>query len=542
MPIGVAAGKLRQLAEGDRPQRRLKWGYRQINGGWTMNVDRDRQHANTSQSAHITGGEGFDSLEISPFGTFESYSTASPDLSKEDINLLQAFLQGKRRSLSTENLELELFSEGVRAVDRENGVLGINCTLNEWVQQISIANNNRFVAAIEPLLKKAECCELKNVERIGYREFYRYRYPHDHQFNYTTAFEVWRMWLQHQRTYGNLADLQTDLLVYHRDNWYPVRDTIFQQGHLTIRTQVGDLVLHSEESLAWLGKNAGEDSLSQNNPTKTAMDIDLPQQTLSERVNPSPDLDESVPLDLMDLNVDLAGEDIDDIDFATLSLDDELAELTRIVEVEEVKPRSASDKSATAKPAGNFRLEVSIVPPAKIEPPTIDHRQPAESSIMTERLPSATTSEREKVAAIAPPQREDEIDNTATLSSTLNSDNNVGVDTQSLSTTGRSLLSFHGVPKVASEATTTPGEETIYPEGDGNALSAYRQKYRDRLDRVREMATNRLNEYLENGELIVNTEVLKNAAGQKIGGKSIDIKRGCPRWAIALTQQLKSDS
>jgi hypothetical protein len=509
------------------------------NKWWIMNVDRDLQNVNMPQSAHIAGSEGFDSPEISPFGTFESYSTASPDLSKEDVELLRAFLQGKRRSLSTENLELELFSEGVRAIDRENGVLGINCTLNEWVQQISIANNNRFVAVIEPLLKKEECCELKNVERIGYREFHRYRYPHEHQFNYTSAFEVWRMWLQHQRTYGNLADLQTDLLVYHRDNWYPVRDTIFQQGHLTIKTQVGDLVLHAEESLAWLGKNAVEDSLSEINTTETAMDIDLPQQPLSEKVNTFQDGDESAPLDAIDLNVDLDEEDIDEIDFATLSLDDELAELTRIVEVEEANPRSASDQPATAQPARNFRLEVSIVPPAKIEPSpaashpttTIDDRQPAESSIMTERLPAATTSEREK----------NEIDNTATLSSTLNSDNNVGVDTQSLSTTGRSLLSFHSLPKVASETTMIPGEDTSYPEGNGNELSPYRQKYRDRLDQVREMAINRLNEYLTNGELIVNTEVLKNASGQKIGGKNIEIKRGCPRWAIALTQQLKSD-
>jgi hypothetical protein len=41
-----------------------------------------------------------------------------------------------------------------------------------------------------------------------------------------------------------------------------------------------------------------------------------------------------------------------------------------------------------------------------------------------------------------------------------------------------------------------------------------------------------LEDYLENGETIVRTEIITDAQGNTIGEKSITIKRGCPKWAI----------
>jgi hypothetical protein len=49
-----------------------------------------------------------------------------------------------------------------------------------------------------------------------------------------------------------------------------------------------------------------------------------------------------------------------------------------------------------------------------------------------------------------------------------------------------------------------------------------------------------LETYLHEGDLIVHTEVLKNAQGQEISRKVIKIKRDCPSWAIDRVKQLIS--
>jgi hypothetical protein len=51
-------------------------------------------------------------------------------------------------------------------------------------------------------------------------------------------------------------------------------------------------------------------------------------------------------------------------------------------------------------------------------------------------------------------------------------------------------------------------------------------------------AMNVLATYLQEGDLIVRTEVLKNAQGQEINRKVTKIQRGCPNWAIDQIKQI----
>jgi hypothetical protein len=51
-------------------------------------------------------------------------------------------------------------------------------------------------------------------------------------------------------------------------------------------------------------------------------------------------------------------------------------------------------------------------------------------------------------------------------------------------------------------------------------------------ERLMDMATRVLENYLERGETIVRTEVISDAEGNVISEKVVTIKRGCPRWAI----------
>jgi hypothetical protein len=51
-------------------------------------------------------------------------------------------------------------------------------------------------------------------------------------------------------------------------------------------------------------------------------------------------------------------------------------------------------------------------------------------------------------------------------------------------------------------------------------------------------AINALSRYLQQGDVVVRTEVLRNAQGQEISRKVTTIQRGCPRWVIAQIRKL----
>jgi hypothetical protein len=58
---------------------------------------------------------------------------------------------------------------------------------------------------------------------------------------------------------------------------------------------------------------------------------------------------------------------------------------------------------------------------------------------------------------------------------------------------------------------------------------------------LKQKAMNVLANYVRQGDLVVQTEVLKNAQGQEINRKIVNIQRGCPSWAIAQIERLKRE-
>jgi hypothetical protein len=62
----------------------------------------------------------------------------------------------------------------------------------------------------------------------------------------------------------------------------------------------------------------------------------------------------------------------------------------------------------------------------------------------------------------------------------------------------------------------------------------------ERQAALREKAMQVLAAYLQDGDLVTQTEVLKNAQGQEMNRKVVKTQRGCPRWAIDQIAKLKS--
>jgi hypothetical protein len=78
--------------------------------------------------------------------------------------------------------------------------------------------------------------------------------------------------------------------------------------------------------------------------------------------------------------------------------------------------------------------------------------------------------------------------------------------------------------------TETPESSLLYDPDRSSVLTTDGNS--SALESLMIAAIKVLEDYLENGETIVRTEIITDAQGNTIGEKSITTKRGCPKWAI----------
>jgi hypothetical protein len=87
----------------------------------------------------------------------------------------------------------------------------------------------------------------------------------------------------------------------------------------------------------------------------------------------------------------------------------------------------------------------------------------------------------------------------------------------------------NNLPQPAPSSVVIPNSSTQIPSSDLERRASLKLK-----------AMSVLETYLHEGELIVHTEVLKNAQGQEISRKIIEIKRDCPSWAIEQVKLIEN--
>ncbi len=78
--------------------------------------------------------------------------------------------------------------------------------------------------------------------------------------------------------------------------------------------------------------------------------------------------------------------------------------------------------------------------------------------------------------------------------------------------------------------TETPESSLLYDPDRSSMLTS--NSTSSAIESLMTAAIKVLEDYLENGETIVRTEIITDSQGHTIGQKSITTKRGCPKWAI----------
>jgi hypothetical protein len=174
-----------------------------------------------------------------------------------DLDLVQNFL---RESLQRRHLLL--FSPFLKAhhicgVNQLIGLQqGIVATVDINQDQLTVLVNPdssyrdilHHILAGERFLRRADT----SVASTLFWQYQQIRPPKGYQFYCTTPNILWIAWWRHYHHQRNA--LLSDLLVWVRQQWYPVRDLVIKKGQIHIKSLAQEIVLSSQESIVWLEK------------------------------------------------------------------------------------------------------------------------------------------------------------------------------------------------------------------------------------------------------------------------------------------------
>jgi hypothetical protein len=172
----------------------------------------------------------------------------------DDLQLIKFFVQGETRVLSSNNLRLE-YKMGTSQLTtvNNNEVIAIFKPLTK-PRSIFLKEESKYRDLISNTLLESKFIPIGLTGKYqGLFEYQQYDIPHGYRANYTDTITLWKNWWpnrRHQRSYA----IMIDILIFVRDEWYPIQDMVGHDGIFYIKTLVAEISLGSTDKIVWLNK------------------------------------------------------------------------------------------------------------------------------------------------------------------------------------------------------------------------------------------------------------------------------------------------
>jgi hypothetical protein len=414
------------------------------------------------------------------------------DLTAEELEIIGYFVRGQKQTIASHNLKLEYTETSIRlsfngSSDRQQPnfkLLGISKQVNQWQRKVLIDNNSAYRQIVVDTLAELGFIAKEKSSHPEFTEHHYYTLPDGYKLNYTEVIQLWRSWWNNKRYQLNSVNPPIDVLTFSKGNWHSVLDLQPKQGSFILQTARGQISIDPAEYLVWI------DRIEPKLPEPAHSSFAHPPQTLSPHrsgadfnlsssVQPVVPLALSVKVPAIEKN-DPQQHDVMEVTSATAEPEDEeyvdLESYLNTFNTEDAEDIDRIEGIYNIRELlGGNHAEEDLVTPPA-QPP---HPNPPSPVVVT---PEPT----QKIAA----------------------------------------------PPV--EPTPNPELPVATPVPPPSPLSLRQQQ-----ESLKRKAMNVLANYVRQGDRIVQTEVLKNAQGQEINRKIVNIQRGCPSWAIAQIDRLK---
>ncbi len=196
-------------------------------------------------------------------------STASShslsELSAADIELVENFVLGKKKTIAAAHLQVEYSDKAMKLLDQRGGMVAVSKQVNEWQQKVLLNNQvEGYMNVLCATLERHDFVAARKSRHPDYVEYSKYQTPEGYKLQYQPAHVMGRAWLER---YARSSGVQSrSLLVFQSGNWFPIQELKIDQRTLQLRTLVGETIVDSNDYLVWIEQFP--DGMPQAMPTK----------------------------------------------------------------------------------------------------------------------------------------------------------------------------------------------------------------------------------------------------------------------------------
>ncbi|HEY9695133.1 MAG TPA: hypothetical protein V6D15_23270 [Oculatellaceae cyanobacterium] len=171
----------------------------------------------------------------------------------DNVTIIRNFISGNNQLVSNQSIRIETALNSVQLISKKGEVLAfIKSSENQQFCLIKYDSPYREVLNLI-LLENNFLPVGKSEQQQGFFEYKRSDVPAGYKLNWTEAQTLWKIWWPSQkRKYA--AGIQLDILIYQKNQWYPIQDIVGTEGFFKIKTLIGEITLGLQDKVAWINK------------------------------------------------------------------------------------------------------------------------------------------------------------------------------------------------------------------------------------------------------------------------------------------------
>jgi hypothetical protein len=182
---------------------------------------------------------------------FTASSHSLSGLSAADIELIENFVRGKKKTIAAAQLQVEYSDKAMKLIDRRGGLVAVSKQVNEWQQKVLLNNQvEGYMSVLCATLERHDFLAARKSRHPDYVEYSKYQTPEGYKLQYQPAHVMGRAWLER---YARSSGVQSrSLLVFQGGSWFPIQELKIDQRTLQLRTLVGETIIDSNDYLVWI--------------------------------------------------------------------------------------------------------------------------------------------------------------------------------------------------------------------------------------------------------------------------------------------------
>ncbi|WP_421656747.1 hypothetical protein [Leptothermofonsia sp. ETS-13] len=179
----------------------------------------------------------------------------------DDAALILQFVKREGALASNQNLRIEPAFDSVQLLARRGGLLATFKTPNN-LPTVLVRRGSEYYNLIHRVLVENCFIPMNPSETSKFTKYERSQIPDGYKLNCTEARFLWKEWWTKVRQ-GNRNNIQTDLVIFCRNTWYPIREIVCSHRTLFITTLVSEFVYQGSELIVWLSKESDQTAENQ---------------------------------------------------------------------------------------------------------------------------------------------------------------------------------------------------------------------------------------------------------------------------------------